>query len=124
MIQEIGTRFSLLLRDPYGNYFCQKLLHHATSDQRISLLHLLSSDFVEVACDDTGTHPMQRLVEMINRDEERDIVFNSVKGQTEKMAFHPKGNYVLILILNILSKPMFEFIVDSLLDKIPQLAVD
>jgi hypothetical protein len=64
------------------------------------LLKALSSKFVEVSCDDIGTHPMQRLVEMINMAEEREVIYQSIVNSVVQMAFHPKGNYVFLLVLS------------------------
>ena len=75
IIEEIKGDFGKLMVDQYGNYFCQKLLHNVSSEQRLKILRALQKDFVHVSCDEVGTHPMQRLVEMINLDEEREVVF-------------------------------------------------
>jgi hypothetical protein len=72
------------------------------------------SDFVRVACDDVGTHPMQRLVEMVNMEEEREVIFLAIRDQIVQMAFHPKGNYVLILTLQSLKQDKFNYIIDRL----------
>ena len=71
---------------------------------------------MEVSCDEIGTHPMQRFVEMINRDEEREVVYNAIKDNLNLLSLHPKGNYVLILALETISKEMFEKCVDNVLD--------
>ncbi len=66
IIEEIKDDFGALMSNQYGNYFCQKLLHHASSEQRLKLLRSLSRCFIKVSCDEVGTHSMQRLVEMLN----------------------------------------------------------
>jgi hypothetical protein len=48
------------------------------------------------ACSEIGTHPMQRLLEMVSLEEEKLIVYESIKPNIEVLAFHVKGNYVLI----------------------------
>ena len=67
---------------------------------------------------------MQRLVEMINLDEERECIFNSIKGDIVKMAFHHKGNYVLLLTLQALRGEYLSFTIDQLLDHVYPLALD
>ena len=49
-----------------------------SNEQRLTILKALAKDFVSVSCDDVGTHPMQRLVEMISADDEKDVVFIAI----------------------------------------------
>jgi hypothetical protein len=58
IIDEISQEFWQLLTDSYGNYFCQKLILSASSEQRMKILKYFSKDFVRVSCDDVGTHSM------------------------------------------------------------------
>lgn len=113
-----------LMIDQYGNYFCQKLLHNVSSEQRLKILRALQKDFVTVSCDEVGTHPMQRLIEMINLDEERECVFHAIKGDIVNMAFHHKGNYVLLLTLQALRGEQLSYVIDHLLDQVYPLALD
>lgn len=45
-------------------------------------------DFVQTACSEIGTHPMQRMLEMISLEEERDIVYQSIRTNIKALAFH------------------------------------
>lgn len=54
------------------------MLHNVSSEQRLKILRALHSDFVKVACDEVGTHPMQRLVEMVNLEEEKEVIFSAI----------------------------------------------
>lgn len=54
------------------------MLHNLTNEQRLTLLKALAVSFVLVSCDDVGTHPMQRLIEMVNMAEEREIIFGAI----------------------------------------------
>lgn len=124
IIEIIKDDFGTLMTDSYANYFCQKLLHNLTSDQRLTILRALAKDFVLVSCDEVGTHPMQRLVEMVNMEEEREIIFSAIQNDIVHLAFHPKGNYVLILAIQILKDDKFNFIVEQLIEHIPKLSLD
>jgi hypothetical protein len=42
---------------------------------------------------------MQRLIEMVNMEEEKEVIFEAIKEEIVKIAFHHKGNYVLFLTL-------------------------
>jgi hypothetical protein len=41
IIEEIKSEFGKLMIDQYGNYFCQKLLHNVSSEQRLKILRAL-----------------------------------------------------------------------------------
>ena len=108
----------------YANYFIQKLLHNVSSEQRLKILKALSDNFADVACHPVGTHPMQRLVEMVNMEEERDEIFKAIKDSIVHMAFHEKGNYVLILTLNSMKAERFNYIIEKLMPHFYKLSLD
>ncbi len=56
-----------------------------------------------VSCNLVGTHSIQRLVETVNDDRERTIIFNSIMNDIEHMAFHHKGNYALASIIGVMN---------------------
>lgn len=56
ILEEIGERFSDLMIDNYGNYFCSKLLQHCSSNQRLQVLSAIKPRFIELACNKRGTH--------------------------------------------------------------------
>lgn len=60
---------------------------------------------------------MQRLVEIVCEDSEKQVVFDSIYGKVENMAFHPKGNYVLLTILNIMKGDNLDTIINELLPR-------
>lgn len=78
----------------------------------MKILKYFSKDFVRVSCDDVGTHSMQRFVEMINRPEEKEVIFNSIKDDIVNLAHHPQGNYVLLLLFGILNGRMLDHMVE------------
>jgi hypothetical protein len=55
----------------------------------MKILRFFAKDFVRVSCDDVGTHSMQRFVEMINRPEEKEVIFNAIKDDIANLALHP-----------------------------------
>lgn len=80
IIEEIKESLPILITDQYGNYFIQKMLHNVSSEQRLKILTALHDSFVHVSCDEVGTHPMQRLVEMVNLEEEREVIFSAIQN--------------------------------------------
>ena len=67
---------------------------------------------------------MQRLVEMVNLEEERDVIFEAIKNDVPYLAFHPKGNYVLILAIQTLKGEKFDFVAEQLIEHFPKLSLD
>jgi hypothetical protein len=67
---------------------------------------------------------MQRLVEIVCEEEEKLVIFNSIERDIERLAFHHKGNYVLLTIIGIMRGDILTLIVDKLLAKFPQLMLD
>jgi Pumilio-family RNA binding repeat len=121
IIEEIKDNLAELFIDNYANYFCQKLILSASSEQRFKILQYFAKDFVLVSCDDVGTHSMQRFVEIINREEEIEIIFKAIQGDIVNLAFHEQGNYVLLLLIGMLHGAMLDYIVEQLIDYIMKL---
>ena len=115
IIEKIKLDFGNLMADSYGNYFCQSLVRSVGSEQRLRILEALRPNFVEVACDNVGTHSMQRLVEIVCEESEKQVVFDSIYGKVGNMAFHQKGNYVLLTILNIMKGENLNTIIQELI---------
>jgi len=72
-----------------------------------------------VACDPVGTHSMQRLVEIVCEDSEKIVIVNSISKDVERLAFHHKGNYVLLTIIGIMRGEILSMIIDKMLPKFP-----
>ena len=45
---------------------------------------------------------MQRLVEIVCEDQEKNIIFSAIQNDIERLAFHHKGHYVLLTIISIM----------------------
>lgn len=119
IIDRIKDDFGRLMSDSYGNYFCQTLVRSVGAEQRLKIMKNLSDKFVSVSCDSVGTHSMQRLVEIICEDAERIVIYNSISKDIERMAFHHKGNYVLLTIIGIMRGELLTLIIEKLLPKFP-----
>ena len=67
---------------------------------------------------------MQRLLEMVSLEEEKLIVYESIKPNIEVLAFDVKGNYVLISSLQVLTQQHFNEIVEIIMGFFDQLVLD
>jgi len=124
IIETIKENFGRLMCDSYANYFCQSLVRSVGTEQRLKILKQMNDKFVAVACDSVGTHSMQRLVEIVCEDSEKIVIFNAICKDVERLAFHHKGNYVLLTIIGIMRGELLSLIIEKMIPKFPQLMLD
>ena len=61
---------------------------------------------------------------MVSLDEEREIVYHSIKSDIKELAFHQKGNYVLISCLLILKPDHFKQVIEEIMEYFHELVMD
>ena len=89
------------MTDSYGNYFCQTIVRSVGSEQRLRIIKALKPSFFDVSCDRVGTLSMQRLLENVCDEQEKQEVFECVYDKCQFLAQHQNGNYTLLAILSI-----------------------
>lgn len=67
---------------------------------------------------------MQRLMEIVCEDSEKILIYNAICNDVERLAFHHKGNYVLLTILGIVRGEILTMIIDKMLPKFSHLMLD
>ena len=86
---EIKPNLHCLMTNHYSNYFCQKLY---TSFNKISMNNSLKKNFLLeiftnfglICCNKVGTFPLQTVIEDINSDSEKKILFDFIEAFDEK----------------------------------------
>ena len=68
----------LMLKDPFGNYLCQKLLEHVNDEQRTTLVETAAPQLVQIALNQHGTRALQKMIEHVSTPEQVIGVLNSV----------------------------------------------
>ena len=116
IILEIDMKLSHLMKNQYGNYFCQKLFQSASSHQRHQMLGFISSDFYNIAWSKHGTHSIQSLIEMINMDQEYELLQNSIIDDIFKLSYDPQGTYVIQKIIFCLNKTKLDYLFYPIID--------
>ena len=101
LIFKIKNSFKTIMVDVYGNYFCQKLFQICTTEQRILILENITSDFVDIAKDDSGTYVIQTVLDKLDSETEKSIVLSCIKGHEMELAFSPNGTHVFQKILTV-----------------------
>lgn len=95
IIQKLYPNFSEIMIDKYGNYFSQKLIQMCVPSQRIEIIKSIGTDFIKVANNSFGTHPLQTLIEIINMKEEKEVVLSLIVNRELELALDSKGTHVL-----------------------------
>lgn len=67
------------MRDPYANYFFQRLSKLLNNNQRLIIIKNLAHDFASIASDNYGTHALQSLFETVNLDSELKLLTEMIK---------------------------------------------
>ena len=65
---------------------------------------------------------MQRLLDLVSHDQEKELVFEAIKNDIAKLAFHEMGNYVLLQLIPMFSQEKVDAIIEVLLPSTIDLA--
>ena len=82
-----------LMKNKFGNYFIQGLINNANYEHIKFILFLISSNFVDISENISGTYVIQKLLEKINNVELRLLVLKSIENRELEMAFNSNGTY-------------------------------
>lgn len=75
VVEDIVT----LMRDPFGNYLCQRLIDKCTQDQKTKMIKGAARDLVFIAKNMHGTRAVQKVIDSITMPEEIKAVKNALK---------------------------------------------
>ena len=96
-----------LMIDPFGNYLIQKVLEKCSEQQRTEILsHVAARD--KLVCSSLnmhGTRAMQKLIETVSNQEQRDIVVKSLTEENKilQLIKDLNGEHSFTLLLKIIS---------------------
>jgi hypothetical protein len=81
-------------------------------------------DFSEIACNNSGTHALQSLIEMTNMPGEEDLIKESVKDHILKLSLDVNGTHVIQKVISCIPEKDREFINKTVLENISKLIFD
>lgn len=87
LLLELKNHFTELMIDTYGNYFCQKLIQSCSYEQRLMILSDIAQDFTFIACNPSGTHSIQTMIEIINMPSEEELLRKIIINQILILSF-------------------------------------
>eukprot|EP00347_Sterkiella_histriomuscorum_P003327 403364711 len=124
IISEVVSELHNLMSDLYGNYFCQKLMTSASSQQRLVILTELRPNLYKISCDKKGTHSMQCMIDMINMPEEQHEIQEGVVNHILDMAYDINANHVLQKIMVCFKEEKLDFIYQPIMKYFIELSMD
>jgi hypothetical protein len=84
---------NILLVDKYGNYTCQKLYQFISSEIKLKFLN--SIDFFMISTHDTGTYPLQSIVENSKKEDEKELILKKYLPHFKELAMNKNGNHII-----------------------------
>lgn len=78
VVEDIVT----LMRDPFGNYLCQRLIDKCTQEQKTKMIKGAAKELVFISKNMHGTRAAQKIIDCITRADEIQAVKNALKVKT------------------------------------------
>ena len=88
------------MKDPFGNYLCQKLLEFSNDDQRTALINAAAPEMVKIALNSHGTRALQKMIEFISTSEQIQTIINALDHRVVELIQDLNGNHVIQKCLN------------------------
>ena len=114
----------IVFKNLYGNYFIQELFSKMNSDLIQLTIDLISSDFVNIAENPSGTHCLQDLLNYINNSTMEISILKAIKYKEKEMAFDNNATYVLQKIISIIPDSKRIKLNNFILDNTKQLSLN
>lgn len=77
---------------------------------------------VEIACDRKGTHALQALIALINRDVEEDLLRDTLKDHIVELSFDPQGTHLIQKLIVSISLNNISFVFEPLVRRFVEVA--
>ncbi|KAK5172601.1 uncharacterized protein LTR77_002721 [Saxophila tyrrhenica] len=113
IFDEVKEHFCELMMDPFGNYLCQRLLEHASEDQRTALISIATPEMTRIALNQHGTRALQRMIEYITTPEQTQLIIDALESDVVQLIQDLNGNHVIQKCLNHLTPEDAQFIFDA-----------
>ena len=69
----------VLIKDPFANYFIQKISYYLNEDQIANILKIISPEFFEICCDSHGTRVIQGIMDYLQTEKLRILFYEMIK---------------------------------------------
>ncbi|EPY54080.1 RNA-binding protein [Schizosaccharomyces cryophilus OY26] len=92
---EVVSSIVELMKDPFGNYMCQKLFVYAYREQKLAILKGIGKDVVGICSDLHGTRAMQNIIDKLTSNEQISLLMRILTPSLVELACDGNGNHVL-----------------------------
>ena len=99
LIEQLYMNFERIICNKYGNYFFQKLYIKSQKQYRIKILNLIKDYFITVSKNEIGAIVIQRIIEVIESNEERNKIINYINGYELEMSLDKEGTHLIQSII-------------------------
>ena len=141
LLNKLYPHLTNLMIDTYGNYFCQKLIKACSVKQRLKILESVRNcdkiqiyrDFSKISKNNSGTHSVQCLIEIISSAEEEEFVRKCVENDVLNLSFvnyiyfksqDTNATHVVQKIVGMINEEKRELINKNLLLNLRELVLD
>jgi hypothetical protein len=81
-------------------------------------------EFTDIACNGSGTHALQSMIEIINMTGEEELVKEAVKDNILRLSYDVNGTHVIQKVISCINEERREFINFVVLKNIHKLVFD
>ena len=120
MLNELRSKISLLMVDPFGNYLFQKLVENLPCAYRLQILQDVvgtnPNALFQASLNLHGTRSVQKLVEVCSDDPDQSrILVTALSAHITKLSLDTNGNHVIQRFLRHMPGERSQFVHDTVL---------
>ncbi|GEM10551.1 pumilio RNA binding protein [Rhodotorula toruloides] len=110
---EVFPHFAELMSDPFANYLAQRLLEHATDEQRDALIESISGELVTISLNMHGTRAVQKMIDCLSTRRQVQSLILALNLNVVTLIKDLNGNHVIQKCLNALPPEDNQFIYNA-----------
>ena len=114
--------FSLLMRDPFGNYLIQKLVEMADDDQLNQVVLTIREEPLVICKDLHGTRSIQKIVEVLTHSPHKRLLSEYLAREFVPLTSEINGNHVIQKILSSWEPVDKQFIYEEMIASCAKIA--
>ena len=89
-----------LIKDPFGNYFVQKLASYLNEEQIEKFLTIIAPNLLELGCDSHGTRVLQHLITCLRTPHLVNLFLNNIKPYVIPLLKELNGTHIIQKFIN------------------------
>lgn len=124
VFEKVIPSFVDLMIDPFGNYFCQKLMDHCDASQTERITTAIRDQIYEIALNLHGTRALQKLIESPLSNAAKTIISDELRRDVVLLVQDANGNHVVQKVLIKFEPRLTDFIYDELVQHFASVATN